>query len=124
MDHRGYMKRVQEKLGEAKAADGIREDLWLNIVVKELNEISKHCAIELQNETGAIWDKGAYQQPLYEAPPARLLALEIALASWLGWIMHEKHGEGNSSLSTNDCWRRIEEAYLYGIELSRKGETP
>lgn len=124
MNHREHMRRIEDKIGEIKAADGIQEGPWLGEVMKGLSDISKDCAVQLQNEIGRAWDKGSYFQELHEAPPTRLLALEIALASWLGWIMREKHGEGDGLLSTRDCWRKIEEAYLYGIELSRKGERP
>src|SRR3954453_15363792 len=93
MDYRNYVKRIEEKIGEIKAADRIQEDRWWNTVVKELNEISRDCAKELQSETRAMWNKGSYITGLDEAPPARLLALEIALAGWLGWIMHQKHGD-------------------------------
>ena len=85
MDYRNYVKRINEKIGEIKAADRIQEDPWWNTVVKVLNETK--C------ETGSMWNKGSYITGLDEAPPARLLALEIALAGWLGWIMHEKHGD-------------------------------
>lgn len=118
------MRRIEEKIGEAEAADRIQEDSWFKIMMKELSELSKDAATELQNETNCKWNKGSYKLNLYEAPPMRLLALEIAIASWLGWIMHEKHGDGNDLFSTKDCWRRIEEAYLYGTELSYKKQRP
>ena len=124
MNHRDYMQRIEEKIGEIKAADGIKEGPWLDTVMTGLSEISKDCAVELERELGGAWDKGIHRQRLHEAPPTRLLALEIVLASWLGWIMREKHGEDNRLLSASDCWTRIEEAYLCGIELSRRGERP
>jgi hypothetical protein len=118
------MWRIQDRLGQIRAADGIQEGPWLDTVMKGLSEISKDCALDLQKEIGGAWDKGSYSQGLHEAPPTRLLALQIAVASWLGWIMREKHGENGRLLSTSDCWKRIEEAYSYGIQLSRNGETP
>jgi len=119
------MKRIEETLGQIKAADGIQENAWLDTVMKGLSDISRDCATELQKEIGGVWDKRSYSQGLHEAPPTRLLALAIALASWLGWVMREKHGEeADRALSTKDCWRRIEAAYLYGVELSWKGERP
>jgi len=124
MNHRDYMRRIEEKIGEIKAADGIKEGPWLDTMMKGLSEISKDCAVELERELGGGWDKGRHRQRLHEAPPTRLLALEIVLASWLGWIMREKHGEDNRLLSASDCRTRIEEAYLCGIELSRRGERP
>lgn len=124
MDYRNYMKRIEEKIGEIKAADQIQEDRWLDIFMKELNEISKDCAEELQKETRALWNKGSYNLGLHEAPPPRLLALEIAIASWLGWIMHEKHGDSDKLFSSTDCWKRIEEAYSYGVKLSKENQRP
>ena len=96
----------------------------MNIVVKELNNISNDCAKQLEKEIGGKWDKGSYMLGLNEAPPTRLLTLEIALASWIGWIMHHKHGKSNQLLSSDDCWNRIEEAYKYGVNLSINKETP
>lgn len=124
MDYRNNMKRIEEKIGEIKAADQIQEGPWLDIVMKELNEISRQSAIELQKETNAQWNKGSYKLGLHEAPPTRLLALEIALASWLGWIMREKHGDGDELFSAQDCWKRIENAYLYGVKLSKEKQRP
>ena len=78
MNYRNYMKRIEDKIGEAKAADRIDEGSWWNIVVKELNYISNDCAIQLEEETGGKWNKGSYKLGLNQAPPTRLLALEIA----------------------------------------------
>ena len=124
MDYRDYMRRIEDKIGKANAADRIEEDLWWNIVLKELNNISSDCAKQLEKEMQRKWDKGSYSLGLNEAPPTRLLALEIALASWIGWIMHEKHGSGNKLFSSNDCWKKIEEAYKYGVSLSINKEIP
>jgi hypothetical protein len=33
-------------------------------------------------------------------------------------------GEKNHLLSAKDTWRRIEEAYSYGVDLSRKKKVP
>jgi len=124
MNYRNYMKRIEEKIGEIKAADRIQEDPWFGTVIKELNEISKDCSDELQKETGAIWNKYTYTLKLHEAPPTRLLTLEIALASWLGWIMHEKNGEDGKLFSAKDCWKRMEEAYWFGVQLSKEKQRP
>ena len=43
MDYRSYMKRIEFALGKIKAADKIQEIPWQEVVVKELNEISKDC---------------------------------------------------------------------------------
>jgi hypothetical protein len=123
MDYREYMKQIENKLGEVKAADCIDENSWFNVVIRGLSDLSKQGAMELQKETNTAWDKKAYILSLYEAPPTRLLSLEIILASWLGWIMHEKQGE-TGMLSSTDCWKRIEEAYQFGIALSKKHERP
>jgi hypothetical protein len=74
------------------------------MAAKELNNISSDCVKQLEKETQCKWDKGSYILGLDEAPPTRLLALEIASASWTGWIMHEKHGKTNKVLSSDDCW--------------------
>jgi hypothetical protein len=124
MDFRDYIKRIRIKIGEANAADRIEEDSWLKIIVKELNDLSNDCAKQLEKVTGGKWSKGSYMLGLNETPPTRLLALEIALASWIGWIMHQKHGKSNGLFSSDDCWNRIEEAYTYGVNLSVKNETP
>lgn len=123
MDYRGYMRRLEEKLGEVRAADRIQEDTWFDFMMRELSELSRICADELERETGILWDKRTYQLRLHEAPPTRLLALAITLAPWLGWIMHQKHGE-EGPFSTLDCWQRIEAAYQYGVAFSKKGHIP
>ncbi len=123
MDYRGYIRRMEEKLGEAQAADRIREDMWLDIVMRELSELSRKCADELEKAAGLSWDKVTYRLRLHEAPPARLLALAITITPWIGWIMHQKHGE-DGLFSVKDCWGRIEQAYQYGVALSRQGQRP
>lgn len=83
----------------------------------------KQVAIELQEETNVIWNKKAYTLSLHKAPPTRLLALEIVLASWLGWIMNEKHVK-TGLLSSEDCLKRIEDAYSFGINFSKQKQRP
>src|SRR5437899_11872777 len=78
MDYRSYMKRIQIALEKIKAADKIQESPWQEVVVRELNEISKDCAKELQTETGQIGNKGDYQLGLDEWPPTRILSLMLA----------------------------------------------
>jgi hypothetical protein len=75
-------------------------------------------------ETGVQWDKGSYRIELHESPPTRLLSIVLPIAAWLGWIMHEKYGEKNQILSSEDSLKRIEEAFCYGVNLSKKRETP
>jgi hypothetical protein len=36
-----YMTRIQAKIGESKAPDGIKEQLWADIVIPELNSFRK-----------------------------------------------------------------------------------
>jgi hypothetical protein len=49
------------------------------VVVRELNEISKDCVKDLQTETGQISNKGDYQLGLDEWPPTRILSLMLYL---------------------------------------------
>ena len=76
------MKRIQSALKNESLVQNPRE----------LNEISKGCAKDLQTETGQISNKGNYQLGLDEWPPTRILSLMLALSAWVGWVMHEKHG--------------------------------
>lgn len=124
MNYGNYMHRIEQKLGQISAADRIQEEAWFDVFMRELNEISRDCARELQIETGGGWKKLSYVLGLDEAPPTRLLALEIALASWLGWIMHEKHGQDGRPFSVADSWKRIEQAYQYGVQLSKDRQRP
>lgn len=55
------MKRIESAFEKIKAADKIQEDPWQEVVLRELNEISKDCSKELQTETGQIGNKGVYQ---------------------------------------------------------------
>jgi hypothetical protein len=111
------MKRLQDALGKSKAADRIQDGPWWDIVMKELNSISKDSATELQKETGKPYHKPNYDLPYEEAPPTRLLALNIVISAWLGWVMSEKGGHPYS-------WQKIEEAYNYGKQLSAEKQTP
>src|SRR5947209_1428097 len=124
MDYRSYMRRIQFALEKIKAADKIQESPWQE-VVRELNEISKHCAKELQTETGQIGNKGDYQLGLDEWPPTRILSLMLALSAWTGWIMHEKHGSSEEQpFSSRVCLQMIREAFDYGVHLSVHNQIP
>jgi len=118
------MRRIEEKLGSINAPDGIREDLWFDVMIREINGISKDCAAELQKETNARWQKSGYTLDLYQAPPTRLLALTIAMASWLGWIMHEKEEKPDQLFSVSGCIKRTDEAYWFGVKLSETRQRP
>ena len=125
MNYRCYMKRIESALGKIKAAEGVQENPWQEVVVRELNEISKDCAKELQTETGQICNKGDYQLGLDEWPPTRILSLMLVLSAWTGWIMHEKHGSSDEHpFSSRVCLRMIQEAYDYGVHLSVHKRTP
>lgn len=99
-----YFKKVKD-------IDGILEDPWWNIVLRTLNDISKDCATELQQEGIVKYEKPDHEMRFEEAPPMRLLALTNILSTWLGWVMNEKQGHTYS-------WQKIEEAYRFGRELS------
>jgi hypothetical protein len=49
VDYRNYLKRIKSAL-KIKAAEKIQETQWQEIVVRELNEISKDWAKELHTE--------------------------------------------------------------------------
>lgn len=124
MNLRPYMQRIEDALGRIHAADRIEEGPWFEVVMRELDAISRDCAKEMQKEAGGTWNKGAYQLDLHESPPTRLLALGIALSAWLGWVMHEKHPGPSRTLSAEDSLRMVREAFEYGVILSKAGERP
>jgi hypothetical protein len=130
MDYRKYMKRIELKIGEIKAADKIDEVSWSYTVMNELNQMSFEYANELQTETGTAFRKPprenapeGYLLNLFEAPPSLILALEILIAAWLGWVTHEKEGENvPPQFTAEGCRKLIDDAYMYGVALSRKGD--
>jgi len=125
MNYRSYMKRIESALGNIKAADKAQEIPWQEVVVRELSEISRDCAKELQTETGQIGNKGDYQLGLDQSPPTRILSLTLALSAWLGWTMHEKHGSNEEQpFSSRVCLRMIQEAFEYGVHLSVHKQIP
>jgi hypothetical protein len=119
------MKRIESAFEKIKAADKIQEDPWQEVVLRELNEISKDCSKELQTETGQIGNKGVYQLGLDELPPARILSLILPLSAWVGWIMHEKHGSNEERpFSSKVCLQMIQDAFGYGVHLSVHKQIP
>jgi hypothetical protein len=118
---RKYAKRIQDKIGETKSADGITEGPWWETVVKEINQMSIECARELEKETGR-YPKPGYPdgQPLEQAPPTRILAHTLILSFWLGWVNNEK----GMDLPPFNAWDRLQNAYKYGRELSKRNEVP
>jgi hypothetical protein len=92
----GYFQRLQTVIGSTKSADEIVEDRWRE-VVEVLSQTAIECAQELQKEVGGIYHKPARDgKPEYflgyeKAPPTRLLALDLILSYWIGWIS-QTHG--------------------------------
>jgi hypothetical protein len=121
---RKYFDGLQDKLGETESADRIIEGRWLD-VMKELNQKSLECAKELQLETRGIYRKDDTQGNLLyylcyeEAPPTRLLALNLILSYWLGWISNEKKLDGDPVFA----WDKIKGAYMAGRDLSERKEV-
>jgi hypothetical protein len=125
-----YMNGIEDKIGqniqeiigkEKNFADGIfDEQLRFDVVIKEINKISFEIANEIQHQTGAYVDKTRYKLDLREAPFHRLLALEIGLAAWLGWIFNEKQMDKTKPFSAPDVFRMIQAAFVYGEKLSDK----
>jgi hypothetical protein len=115
-------QNIQEIIGKEKNfADGIfNEQLWFDVVINEINRISFEIANEIQHQTGASVDKGNYKLDLREAPLHRLLALEIGLAAWLGWIFNEKEMDKTKPFSAPDVFKMIRAAFDYGEKLSDK----
>ena len=91
-----YFDRLQKAVGSTKSADEIVEGPWRS-VVEELSQTAIECAQELQKEQGGMYykpagdGKPAYYLGYEKAPPTRLLALELILSYWLGWIS-QTHG--------------------------------
>lgn len=129
----GYMNGIEDKLGQniqvingigKNFAEGIfNEQLWFDIVLKEINHISFEIANEIQHQTGAYVEKTDYKLDLREAPFHRLLALEIGLAAWLGWIFNEKQVYKTKPFSAPDVFKMIQAAFDYGEKLSEKYHT-
>lgn len=86
--------------------------------------MSYYCARHLQLETGMPYRKDltngelAWNIPYEKAPPTRLLALDLILSYWLGWI----DAVGGHHLDTEPvaAWKRIEAAYNKGKEKGSK----
>ena len=125
MDYRPYMKRIESALETIKVCRQNPGEPRQEIVVKELNQISKDCAKELQTETGQTGNKGDYQLGLDEWPPTRILSLLLTLSAWVGWIMHEKHGSSEEKpFSSRVSLQMIQEAFGYGVHLSVHKQIP
>jgi hypothetical protein len=78
-------------------------------------------AKEIQKQTKMNINKGTYTLGQHEAPFSRLLALEIGLAAWLGWILNEKALRNKAKpFSAPDAFKMIQGAFDYGEKLSDK----
>jgi hypothetical protein len=80
-------------------------------------------AQEIDQQTRSDINKGTYRLHQHEAPFTRLLALEIILSAWLGWILNEKDPDKTKPFSAPDCFKTIQAAYDYGQKLSDKYHT-
>jgi hypothetical protein len=99
-----YFQKVQTVIGSTVSADEIKEDRWLE-VVKVLSNTAIECAQELQKEDEKE-GKPAYILGYDKAPPTRLLALNLILSYWIGWIS-QIHG-------LSDAMNMILKAYSTG----------
>ena len=87
---------------------------------EELNQMSFEFAKELRQDTGATIDKGSYHLNLEEYPVTRLLAINLILAYWLGWICDKKAMDGPPI----SALQKMRDASAGGKRLSEKGEVP
>jgi hypothetical protein len=123
------MDRIEDKIGQKiegtdkNFADKIIEQPWFDVVIKEIDQISMEVAKEIEQQTGMDIDKGTYRLHQHEAPFSRLLALEITLSAWLGWVINEKQPDKTKPFSAPDCLKMIQAAYDYGEKLSDKYRT-
>jgi hypothetical protein len=102
-----YFDELQKILGKTKSADKINEQ-W-GEVLKRLDELAVEYCNELQTEVPIRYEKekgSAYD--LNEFPPYRLLAMNLILSRWVGWISAPKKLHYAA-----DC-KRIEDAYNNG----------
>jgi hypothetical protein len=124
MNYESYFNRIEDAIGRHHLADRIVEEKWKESVVPELDKISRDSARELEVETGIPYLKPNYSLHYDEAPPTRLLSLEMTLAYWLGFQMNEKQPCPTQAFSASDSFRRIKEAFDLGVEKSiRSRET-
>lgn len=85
VDEQKYFDELQEIIGKTKSADEINER-W-NEVLSRLDELAVEYARELQSETRIKYLKfGKEREDIWQFPPYRLLAMNIILSRWVGWI--------------------------------------
>lgn len=102
-----YFEELQKIIGETKSANKINER-W-GEVLNRLDELAIEYCNELQTEVPIRYEKekgSAYN--LNEFPPYRLLAMNLILSRWIGWMSTPK------KLHYATDWKRIEDAYNNG----------
>src|SRR5918995_5347951 len=100
-----YFQKLQDIIGETKSADMINER-WSEVLQK-LDQLSIEYCKELQAETGASYEKNG-KHDIWLFPPLRLLAMNLILSYWVGWISVPK------KLYSLSDWKRIQDAYTTG----------
>jgi hypothetical protein len=101
-----YFNKLQEIIGETNSADMINER-WSE-VLERLDQLSIEYAKELQKDTGTTYKKNGQPYDMWLFPPCRLLAMNLILSYWLGWISVPK------KLDLVSDWVRIQDAYANG----------
>jgi len=83
----GMMKGLQQLIGKTGSADGIEEKLWLEELIRDLNKMSRHFSIQLENEVGAPKYAKPYGiVPYSTMPPTRILSLVARVQRLLQWM--------------------------------------
>ena len=114
VNEKKYFNELQEIIRRTKSADKINE-YWIE-VLERLDQLSIEYAKELQEETGLRYEKnGEYDIWLF--PPYRLLAWNLILSYWIGWLSLPKNLDLASALE------RIENAYNNGKKAFTEHET-
>ena len=101
-----YFNKLQEIIGETKSADMINER-WSE-VLERLDQLSIEYTKELQKETRSNYEKNGQPHDIWLFPPCRLLAMNLILSYWVGWISVPK------KLYSLSDWKRIQDAYTNG----------
>jgi hypothetical protein len=105
-DIKRYFYKLQKIIGETGSADEINER-W-NEVLNRLDDIAIEYAKELQAETGIYYLKRERKRfDIWQFPPCRLLAMNIILSYWVGWLTVPK--------DLNFAPQRISDAYNIGF---------
>ena len=101
------------------------EALWVELVIKEINDVSMLIAKDIESQVDLRVLKSDYVASPHEVPFTRLLAMEIFLSAWLGWKLNEvtfsadKASKG-APLSAPNSFKLIQAAFEYGEILSDK----